>query len=77
MAKVSVLDSSTEKQENEIIITETVERKLTLKDCFIIKQDCENRIAEVDRRIERLNEQKAAIQEELTKTNGYISQLNQ
>lgn len=72
----NLLETKSEKIDNEIVITEKVEKKLNIKDCLVLKQDYIEQLNSINKRMAQLNAQASNIQAEIEKIDGFISQLN-
>ena len=77
MAKQEVLETNSVKESNEIVITETVQKRLTREDLLMVKMSLQRGLEQCDRKIEAINAEKQAIADKIVETDNYLTQLSE
>lgn len=77
MANQTVLSTDAVKESNEIVITETVEKRLTREDLLMIKASYQRGLEQCDRKTEAIAAEKQAIANKIIETDNYLTQLSQ
>ena len=76
MAKEKIIDSKSKKESEEIVITETVERRFTRQDFIAIKKAHQRGLDQCDNKIKAVEAEKVRLNKKIVEIDQYLEELN-